>query len=149
MMNSHFWKMGTAACFALSLGSAHATQTLSFTASVSNDTEHDISLIAASWSLGGKSPEDYKIPAESDGSFGLTLTNVTKDQVVFRYSSGNQTCKFSAGHGVKESFGWFTSTKTPHQWADAKSEGSFMATCTATVVSHTPGRGYSVQFGMK
>ncbi|MDB6142857.1 MAG: hypothetical protein JWP80_1901 [Pseudomonas sp.] len=150
-MNNFSLKAAAAACCALTLGVALNAQAapVMVTVTVINDTPGDLSLTAANWSLGNRPPSDFKIATESEANFGLPLKDSRKGKLEFNYSSGTQTCKFIAEHGIKESFGWFTSTKTPYQAAHAKSVGSFPAVCEAELVSNKPGEGYEVLFSME
>ncbi|WP_397449790.1 hypothetical protein [Pseudomonas sp. NA-150] len=133
--------------FALNTACAGNGQAL--TAQLHNQTIDEIKLISANWSLGDALPERFDIPAGARANLNIIHPNQPVSEVSFRYSSGNKSCTFRAGHGVKKSFGWFTPTETPFHWANAKSEGSFVASCTATVSRSTPGQEYSVQFSMK
>lgn len=118
---------------------AGPSRSIAGTVTVVNDTPGDINLTAANWSLGGRSPSDYTIASDSEANFGLTQTNARKGRIEFDYSSGTQTCKFIAGHDIRESFGWWESTKTPYQWVEAKSIGGFSATCEAKRVQQQTG----------
>lgn len=128
---------------------AVAAEPLSVTINFTNQLDNELRLTSADWDLGGVSPDQYTIPAGKNGKIYLSLNNPKTDKVTFTYSHAAKTCKFVIGHGVERSFGWFSPTYTPYQYAQATSVGSFHASCKASVVKNTPGVGYVAKISMK
>ena len=127
-----------------------AAQSFDVDMQVRNGMPDTVQLTSASWPLGDATPESFALVGGAGHIIGLSYEDETKGQATFSYSApGGKSCLFTAGHDIKESFGWFKSDKTPYQWAEAKSQGSFVATCTAKVTSYDPGKGYKVKFWMK
>lgn len=117
---------------------------------VNNYLPEGVQLTSANWPLGDRTPADYAISTNVGRDFTVGSGSEKRGVIRFSYSSsGGKSCLFTAGHDLRESFGWFTATQTPYQWADGKSQGNFLATCTGKVVSNTPGKGYKVMFDIK
>lgn len=112
-----------------------------------SDTVH---LTGTSWPLSPLKPQDLSVVAGTSKTLGISYDDETKGAATFSYSAGGgRSCLFTAGHDVRESFGWFKPTKTPYQWIKATSQGSFAVICTAEILSYVPGKSYKVKFKIK
>lgn len=127
---------------------AVAAKPLTVTLNVANPTASDFLLASADWEVDEVTALRYTIPAGQRASFRFGLGNSQKDEITFSYSSAGKECKYVVGHDRKRSFGWFSPTYTPYQYAEASSVGRFKARCEASVLRNTPGEGYVVKIDM-
>ncbi|MCQ3001022.1 hypothetical protein NLO98_14800 [Pseudomonas syringae] len=116
---------------------------------VVNETATPLVLSAANWVLGRGGVDDYAIAGHKTGNINLAFASKKKGAISFRYTAGDKSCTFKAGHDIKTSFGWLRPVEEPYQWVNAQSDGAFGAICKAQLVSHDPDKSYGIRVSIE
>ncbi|MFJ5299472.1 hypothetical protein ACIQAL_23490 [Pseudomonas sp. NPDC088368] len=127
-------------------GWAQAADPIVLDITVVNETREELELRRASWPFGNFTAEDYQIPKHHTGFFRINTWDEQKGRVIFGYTTGDKTCKFSGGIDQRRGAGWIIPTWETFSWSKTESVGNFHAYCTSSIKKKEQGKGYDLRF---
>lgn len=149
MMNKYLSPVASLVLLTLCASWTQAADPLKFDVTLVNETREDLKLTAATWPLGSFNATDYMIPKHHTGAFRVHVWDERKGRINFKYSTGEKTCRFSGGLGVRRMGAWIISRYEVYTWSKASSVGNFHAVCLASIVKKAEGKGYDIRVSMK
>lgn len=148
-MNKYVSLLSVWFCSNLLLGAVNAEAAKKFDISVVNLAQSNIHLTRATWSLGGYTAADYKIPEHYTGEFSATVPGGIKGSLIFAYSTATAACEFRADWGTKPGRGWLIGTPEPFETVHGKSTGQFGAECRASIVRNEADDGFTLKASIR